>query len=503
MIKRTGLLLVLGFLCSLFVTQAAWAKPNPRVLVWVMGDKKDTVASSVEEILIDMKFKMIDRNQLKNIKQVDAAVTTQDAKKLRFLKTRYGVEVIVAVKSKWEFLETRRVYGRRYRYHNASISMKAIIADTAQIVASKVLRKNNTARSNALDKLAKRCTRLVGPKIQRFWATHAYRQAEFEVVISKLPYSRLAKVQAYMKGLAKAKAVSRRSYAQKTAMFEVAYSGSRNQLEAALARCPNPKLEIVRTTANRIELKASQGYTPPPDTQAPTVKITSPSNNSAGKNRSIVVTGTVSDNRGVVRVTVSGKSAKLNGNNFTAVVGGSEGKNTITVLAFDKAGNQGSASVNRFLDLTAPRVKISVPMSGHKHNKKTITVVGRVVESNLQWVKVNGQLATVKGRKFTANIKVKDGRFRIRARARDIVGNIGSDVVSISVDTTPPKLTLMVEITGTVDKPGSRVWVNGKEVTVTNGQWRAKINIATTKKIVIIAVDSAGNRTVKVRKLGG
>lgn len=497
-----------GFLVLfLFIfPQLALAKrPLPRVLVYLKGEDVDTAQSNTEEILQEAGFKIFDRDQLQNIKEVDAALSTNDKGKLKALKHRYGIEVIVAGKCKKSNKQERRIYGRVYTYFKPYVTMRAIVADTAEIIYSKSMRGTETARSNAVDKLAKQLAAIMAEKMKAYWAKAAFQQASFDVVISKCSFKNLSALEIFLKGRPRVLSTARRSYAKKTAFIEVAFRGGRGGLESALLKCETPKLKIVRTTANRIEAEVTHGavVVVPNDTTPPTIEIVTPKANSYTNQRKVMVMGKVWDNMGIKSVQVNGVAATVKNKSFFTYVKTREGRNTFVATAWDLEGNNARSSVSIFVDTTPPALKITHPVAGKLYNKKFFLVRGTVQDPLLQSVMVQGALAKVKNGHFFARVAAnQDGVVTIVAVAKDMVGNTAYDQVSVIVDSTPPQVTFNVVISGTVDKPGSRVWVNGKEVKVHNGRWRASVDISTVKKIIIEAVDTAGNRSVRVRNLG-
>lgn len=503
-------LAVLCLLVCLFSTPLlAGTRPLPRVLVYLKGSHTDLVQGTVEEVLLAQNFKLKDRDQLRNIKEVDAALASGDKNKLLALKYRYGIEVILTGKVNWIFSNEREVYGRTYRYYRAHISMKAIVVDTAQVIYSKSLRfPSETSTTRVLVRLGKKLALLMAKKIRAFWAKAAFQNATFEVVVSKCDYTQLSALERYLKAGSKVLRFARRSFLKQTGIWDVVYKGNRVDLERYLLQCSSPSLKVVRTTANRIELEVGKAAPKPRDVVAPKVQILYPSSGTILKDKVVQVVGRAQDQGGIAKVLVNGKRATVlgKGPNFTASVALKEGKNTIRAVAYDKAGNSSQASVMVYSDQTAPQVSVLYPMDGSKLPRRKITVVVKAVDRNLSKVSINGVLAKKAKIKNTFSALLsfpKDGRYTIVAVGEDIAGNRSTASVKIQVDATPPKVSFKVWINGTVDKPGSRVWVNGVEVPVVEGKWKAQIDIMRVKKVVIIAVDPSGNRTVTVKKLGG
>lgn len=94
------------------------------------------------------------------------------------------------------------------------------------------------------------------------------------------------------------------------------------------------------------------------DTVPPTLNITQPTQNLVTKNASLIVAGTTNDvTSSPVTVTVNGSTVAVNPDGtFSTTVTLTEGTNTITVIATDKAGKQSTVTRTVTLDSVAPNI---------------------------------------------------------------------------------------------------------------------------------------------------
>jgi hypothetical protein len=126
----------------------------------------------------------------------------------------------------------------------------------------------------------------------------------------------------------------------------------------------------------------------PADTTPPTVKITAPADGSTVSTSTVTVTGSATDAVGVVGVYLNGASVTLMPDgSFNVPVTLVEGANTITVTAFDKAGNKGTATVT--VTYTKPVVKQTVVKV--QIGSDIMTVNGKVVQLDAAPEIVNGR----------------------------------------------------------------------------------------------------------------
>lgn len=252
------------------------------------------------------------------------------------------------------------------------------------------------------------------------------------------------------------------------------------------------------------------------DKTAPTTTITSPV---AGSNVYAVqttVSGTVSDAlSGVSGVTCNGVAAQVSGGAFSCTVNLTAGADTISATALDAAGNAASTSTSVTL-VPAPVVSITSPANLSYGNLSPITVRGTVDDPNAT-VTINGASAVDSGGTFSLTVPLVEGTNTLTAVATNIGGNQGSASIVVTLDTTPPHVTIdfppsgsvttdsAVTVTGlvndvvvgTVNDQNAKVTVNGVQAQVANRSYSAA-NVPLNpgaNTIQAVAVDQAGNAT--------
>ena len=210
----------------------------------------------------------------------------------------------------------------------------------------------------------------------------------------------------------------------------------------------------------------------------------------------------------------AGSSVTINGQNIEVSDDGSfsldiplnEGLNPVTIVVIDSAGNRNVQEIVLIKDTTAP--SFSVSASGPRiRNIPVASITGAVDligEPGDVQVTVNGLPVVVHtDGSFSTETTLAEGENTITVVATDAAGNTASRNVSISVDTTAPSLsvsgipekvsTRQITISGTAE-PGSKVYVNGKQVITTNGEFSSQVSLSPGSNIITVsAVDSAGN----------
>jgi RHS repeat-associated protein len=225
---------------------------------------------------------------------------------------------------------------------------------------------------------------------------------------------------------------------------------------------------------------------PSPDTQAPALSISSPSDNSTTPDETITVSGTSIDlganASGVAHVTVNGMEATLNASLGTWSLGGialNVGPNTITAHVVDNAGNEATRTVTVTrqppADTTAPTLAITSPADGTTTVETTANISGTVYDagqyaSGIQGVTVNGTAATLDSQagNWTINgVALNIGVNTITARAVDKANNAVTQSISITRTPPPDVLPPTVNITSPANNfvsPDGEITVTGTAI---------------------------------------
>lgn len=189
-----------------------------------------------------------------------------------------------------------------------------------------------------------------------------------------------------------------------------------------------------------------------------------------------------------------------------------EGIHTLFYYAVDHQGRQeGIKSMQFKVDSVLPQLVIASPEDNAVLNSKDIVVSGSVEVGAT--VKVDGQPVSVdEVGHFNKIITISGNSAAITVVAMDFAGNSTQKVLHVSLDTTPPALTVIspvsfrevhklpVLVRGTTE-PGATVTVNGKAATVdADGGFLYglyEISEGEASIIQVVAKDAAGNVATK------
>lgn len=295
---------------------------------------------------------------------------------------------------------------------------------------------------------------------------------------------------------------------------------------SGVAICPQPQTltndgagQVVSGMAtDKAGNTASTSVTVNLDKTPPTVTIASPPNGSTISLSTITIglNGSVSDNlSGVSAVTCNGSPGAISGSHFTCTVLLTQGPNSISVQATDVAGNN-STSPLALTYAPAPQLSITSPANLSITNITPATVRGTVNDPSAT-VTVNGISAPQSNGTFAIPVPLTEGLNVLTAVATNASGVASTATVQVTLDTTPPHITIdnpadgsvttdaSVNVTGlandvvvgTVNAQDVQVTVNGTPAQVANRTYAATGVPLTVGKNTIQAVarDRAGNGT--------
>jgi len=271
---------------------------------------------------------------------------------------------------------------------------------------------------------------------------------------------------------------------------------------------------ISGTTVDEAGNSATASVTVNIDQTPPSASITFPPDGITLHEPEITLTGTVGDSlSGVAGVTCRGIAASVSGETFLCPLSLDSGTNAIDVQATDIAGNSVAANATvSFVHL--PKVTITAPGNASYLNITPTTVTG-TVDDPAATVEVNGIPAAVVNGGFSAAIPLAEGPNLITVSATAPSGVAGVASIQVTLDTTPPHVTITSPadrfvttdssicvsgivndiVVGTVNDQEAQVRVNGSAAQVSNRTFLACDVPLTLGDNVIqaVGIDRVGN----------
>ncbi len=295
---------------------------------------------------------------------------------------------------------------------------------------------------------------------------------------------------------------------------------------SGIANCPQPQMitsegagQLIGGTATDIAGNTTTTSTTVNlDKTPPNLTISSPVNGSTVdlSTSTISLTGSSSDLlSGISTVTCNGNPATVSGQSFVCGVPLTQGPNSIPVQATDIAGN----SISSALNLTyapAPQITFTAPANLSVTNLTPVTVNG-TVNDPAATLRINGIPVPQSSGRFSIPVPLVEGLNVLTAVATNSAGIASTATVQITLDTTPPHITIdtpadgasttdaTVTVTGlandvvvgTVNAQDVQVTVNGVAAQVANRTYAA-LNVPLAvgaNTIQSLARDRAGNGT--------
>ena len=271
---------------------------------------------------------------------------------------------------------------------------------------------------------------------------------------------------------------------------------------------------VVGTAIDKAGNTATAFVTVKLDKTPPNLSITAPANASNIFFSPVTVAGTVVDAlSGLASVTCNGVPAILNGTGFSCGVTLTPGANSINAIATDVAGNTRTSNLS--LTYTrAPIVTITSPANLSYLNISPTTVNG-AVDDPTATVTVNSVQAAVANGNFSVALPLAEGPNIIAASATSGAGAVGTASIEVTLDTTPPHVTITSPpdqfvttdtsisvagnvndiVVGTVNSEQAQVAVNGVGAQVANRTFLA-VNVPLvigTNVIQAVGRDRVGN----------
>jgi subtilisin family serine protease len=267
-----------------------------------------------------------------------------------------------------------------------------------------------------------------------------------------------------------------------------------------LVEGPNP-ISVVATdpagNSKSVDLTITMDTIPPP------LMVTEPSSGVWVNYPTVIVKG-ISEQGAIV--SVGGQLAIVQSDgSFEVPVALMEGANIINLTAEDEAGNSANAQVIVNVDTIPPYLLVASPQNGLLTNGMDLQVNGMTEPSAV--LTINDIPTTVQlDGSFSTSVTLQSGQNDIFFNVTDLAGNTNNVLRTVTLDQTPPPLTVQAPIDGDIsNKPFVQVQglteqkaslvVNGQFLQVgPTGDFDGLIPLADGNNLVVVtACDLAGN----------
>jgi len=252
------------------------------------------------------------------------------------------------------------------------------------------------------------------------------------------------------------------------------------------------------------------------DSQWPIIDITSPLDSIVTSNSTVTVSGTVTDSHLAV-LTVAGSLVAVNPDGFYSTqVNLNEGRNNISVVALDRAGN--ITTLTRFVirDSQSPMINLTSPVDSLTTDQSDVTVSGMITDSTAVVLTINGNTVSVDaGGVFSYQVPVGEGLNTMTVVATDAAGNtttVSRRVIrashALSVNLLSPSDSLVtrqpsIVISGFItDTNPISLTINGIVFPVNpDGSFADTLSISEGENYFTISVDDALNNHIIIKRM--
>ncbi len=183
----------------------------------------------------------------------------------------------------------------------------------------------------------------------------------------------------------------------------------------------------------------------------------------------------------------------------------SEGYNPLVIKVQDVAGNWNQSVYSILLDSIAPALSLTEPEDGLITNQALVTFTGSSEQDVT--VTIDGQEVTVYKGAFSTDLELTEGTHLVEIEATDAAGNGAALFRTVTVDLTPPTLTIdspaepeftttddAAFIAGTMDGEIDHVFINGERTEALPGEFAIQVLLTEGDNPFSVAVrDAAGN----------
>jgi len=190
------------------------------------------------------------------------------------------------------------------------------------------------------------------------------------------------------------------------------------------------------------------------DTIAPRLLITSPESGIWTNARTVIIEGTTESD---AELLVLDSVVTVIEGTFRKTVDLEAGTFNIIVNATDPAGNSAQAEIVLKVDWTAPRILLVEPEEGEVYvRESTLYLTGDVDDPTIDQVLINDQVVDLVNGRFVELVTVLEGTTEFQVVATDAAGNIGTTMVAVIRDLTPPTYDAEITALG-----GELIYVEG------------------------------------------
>jgi len=232
----------------------------------VNPDKTDGLSvmeSTINSELSNARYHLIDAQEIEIIRKSDEAkeAITGDPVAAATLGLRLESDIIITGRVETEYVGKIETSQNTLITCQARCDIRAVVADTAQIILSKKLSEKATGLSEegagkkAIEKISSIIAEELVWEIPLNYAIAGNSHRTIQIIIKNCDFSSRTKIIDYLKNIPETNGkVYPRNFENSIAVVDIEYTGSSESLAEKIVNLQEPEIEITAITMNRIEI---------------------------------------------------------------------------------------------------------------------------------------------------------------------------------------------------------------------------------------------------------
>ncbi len=246
-------------------------KGDPRIMISILdivdGNESITHLAETEliEAFLEKDLNLVDKTQVDLRKARDVSLNYEDYSKAAAFGSEIGAEILITGQVIAEYAGLKEVYGTDFEFYSSFLEIRAIRSDTATLLFTK---SAGPFRKGAFDKLSAR-TSVIKMAVSEIkedlfdnlfesWRREVLDYDRFLLTVTSLKSEQeLRNLETAMGNLRGVKNIYRRSYFKEVATLEIDFEGNSSILAGKLGEIESPRVNVIGTTQNRVDLEIS------------------------------------------------------------------------------------------------------------------------------------------------------------------------------------------------------------------------------------------------------
>ncbi|MDF1578509.1 MAG: hypothetical protein P1P81_08735 [Desulfobulbales bacterium] len=244
-------------------------KMNPRVMVLAHSRESNSsfpgielegnrnAENQLEKLLLHKGFRLVDAARTMGRNDIASLLLANNPARAAGMAKGFGAEILIEADIRRSFVDERKVMGRSMRFFTNEIRLKALETDTAKVIYSgyDFLPPSGAAALTPLEDATAGLAREMIDAILEQWRKDVYQAATFMLNISQVSFAELDVIGKALGEIRGTGDIRTRSFQNGSAVVEVGFQGSINDLAAGIGSLKNPELEVTGLRGNTIEFR--------------------------------------------------------------------------------------------------------------------------------------------------------------------------------------------------------------------------------------------------------